>query len=269
MNETITTEIEQLCDENGVLPLCARQMGSRMVGASHDESDHDVMFLFVQDPARHYLSEATSTVRNHSTGPDGKIDIWGWDIKKFAHHMEDSNPTAVEFALGGKPVIEWSAYAWQELQDDIAENANLMALHNHYISMATSNYKKYVEGEALSDGNRQFHVGRASLMAAYIRVHSEIPPMDISELLMDSDLPFTLRFRTAFLLQLRRIEDGDFTITDRIGDAYEYEYDKRLEPTDRRTRNPNRDLIDNTVRAAIDKWQEQNTTAPTATHTSR
>jgi predicted nucleotidyltransferase len=260
MEQQIVDEIMELCDNHDVFPLCARQRGSRMLNASHDESDYDVMFLFVQDPSKMYrLGEATKSIENHHTGPDGKIDVSGWDIRKYGQHLADSNPTAVEFALAGEPYMEWYADEWDALQHDVRENVNLMALYHHYISMAVANYEKYIAGEEESDGNRQFHVGRATLMAAHIRINNSPPPMDIETLLADESLPFDLMFRVSYLLRQRRMNNGDFSDHDRIGDAFHEEREQEMEPTDERIKSPSQDKIDAAIEAALKEYGRSET----------
>lgn len=250
MRDEIEDQLNYIEDEHNVEILNARQRGSRMLGIEHDESDYDVMFLFAH-PIKEYLSldKETDNIERHHVGPDDKIDLMGWDVYKFARLASNSNPNAVEYCAPSR-TYRHAGPQFVEVRDNVLENANLMALYHHYLSMAKSNYSKYVEPYYTSPVTRQVHVARAVCMAEYIRENDSVPPIEVPVLL---DIHRTDATRRLSRLLPTRQDDPEREIEDRVGTLLATEERAAMEPTDERTKNPSKHTLEWFVQDAIHK----------------
>lgn len=252
MESTILDKLKEIQAEHPIRILSAREMGSRMMGVPHEDSDYDIMFVYCFDEPWKYIARGHS--KKTMTIEDEPLDLHGWNIDKFADHYMDSNPTVVEF-LSGEPYREESPLIWRELERDMTENFNHMALYHHYISLAKSNYTKYiVNGNDVTRG-RQFYIMRAIALARYIRIAGEMPPMDTYELLEEAH-PAALsdeeHDKLMVLADSKTMGKGDKHQPDIVGDFYEGESAAPMLPNDERTRSPSEDAINDLVREAFE-----------------
>jgi predicted nucleotidyltransferase len=260
--ELIENKMRLLCAEceSDIVPVAGRERGSRMIGVEHDDSDWDAFLLFAQ-PAEKYamLSGYKDTVSRKFM--DGDIDIHGWNVRKLAKLGTDSNPNAIEFLFSDETYfndlndsadpMHTERDLLAELREDAAENFNHMALYNHYLSLARSNYEKYVASGNDCTYNRQFYVMRATMMAKHIRVEGSFPRLDVWEFANQTDCLTT--DEESLLVDLSRKKSlghlGE--ASDLVGMYLEREDAAEMEPTDERIREPSRELYDELIRAAI------------------
>lgn len=148
-------------DQHGAKVFEIRDFGSRAKNMAGPNSDIDAMVLFDQ-PAMDskLLHEYTDTVVTEMYG----VDIQGWNLRKFADLLADSNPQTLEFL--NSPAIYYTAYpegtihkAFDELRHYANRNFNPIRLYMHYRSMAKSNYTKYTLRKVLpSDEDKQYEL---------------------------------------------------------------------------------------------------------------
>lgn len=252
MNEQIREELKELQRERGVAIVNARERGSRRINAEHADSDYDVLCLFKNDPVDYALVGGGRTDSIHA--PDDPIDIHGWDIKKFGKLLADSNPDAIDYCRTSVEYweSERAAAEFEEMAADAIKNANLMSLYHHWLSVAESNYKKYIADEPLGgEINRQFHVARAVANAAHIRNTNSLPPLNIGELIESGGVPAETSAVLRGLLEQRRAGDGEVVIENSVDKIFYGERSEPMEPNGERTKNPNVSLIDQFIRAAL------------------
>jgi predicted nucleotidyltransferase len=254
MKQQIQEKLTETAREHDVSIVNARERGSRRINAEHDDSDYDVFFLFHNEPTDYALVGRGRTQSIHA--PDDPIDLHGWDVRKFGELLSDSNPDAIDYCRTETEYISargiGAAEEFEAMAEDAVENANLMALYHHWLSMAESNYKKYVADDPLGAPiNRQFHVARAVANAAYIRNTDELPPLDVDELVDAGGVPAETSAVLEGLLDQRRAGDGETVIENSVEEIF---YDERSEPmnaNDERTKNPNVSLIDQFIGAVV------------------
>ena len=132
-------------EEYGIEGLLMRDFGSRAYNLSSDNSDHDAILVFRQNP-HNWVKVGRST--EHFQREFEDIDIQGWSLKKFASLIADSNPTAMEFL--NSPITyyfydkEIESY-FEKLRVYCNDNFNPIGLYYHYRSLANENYSKYVQ----------------------------------------------------------------------------------------------------------------------------
>lgn len=248
MDDAIIENLNDVADEHGVEIINARQRGSRRINAEHDDSDHDVLFLF-KNPISEYAIAGGPTVSSIHA-PDDPIDIHGWDIKKFATLLLDSNPDAINYCRTEKEYVSASG-DFESMAQDALQNANLMALYYHYISMAKSNYTKYVEPEREAPASRQFHIANAIAAAGHIRSSDELHPLDINSLIQSGYIHSGLADTLEEMLMHRQDGNGGMVLDDFVGEYYEMESEYRIEANERRTRTPSRQITNDFIREEV------------------
>jgi len=225
-----------------------------MLGASHSESDWDVLFLFAQEsPNYATIHGRIDSIHEPHLGENEEIDLHGWNIDKFGGLIRDSNPNAIEYCREGAK--EYITFTEGDAFDRLAANArsafNHMSLYHHYISMGKRNWKKYIDSGNDCTKGRQFYVARSIAMAEGIRKGGEMPPLDARELADYEPIDIETRKILAKLTEAKRAGHGEQDNPDIVGPLYKQESDADMEPTDERINSPDDELIDEFIRTAI------------------
>jgi len=201
-----------------------RDFGSRAKGLAGPDSDRDALFLFDQDPIEY--KRLDGEIDNITTEKNG-IDFQGWNTRKFAELLADSNPTAIEWLNSPENYYEWDELTpeLRELQRHATENFRPIALYYHYRSLADRQYNKHIksQGDTTSDPSlkRNLVAIRAIACAEYIRDTLEFPPLEIDNLLADADSDRELFQLLAELTERKRDGEGDKMIGNQYGDFIE------------------------------------------------
>lgn len=254
MEMRIREELRRLEDERNITLVNARERGSRMLGAEHEDSDWDVLFLFAQEPYQYAtIHGRIDSIHEPHLGDNDEIDLHGWNVDKFGDLIADSNPNAIEYCReDAKEYLTSKAYAdFLALAKDARENFNHMSLYHHYISMGKRNWRKYINSGNDCTKGRQFYVARSIAAAQYIRKEGELPPMDARELANKQALDLELRKVLAKLTEAKRAGHGEQENPDIVGALYSEESDTNMDPIDGRINSPDDKLIDNFIRSAL------------------
>jgi len=254
MHKKIRQKLREIEKENDIHIVNARERGSRMLGASHDQSDWNVMFLFAQDAANYAtINGHIDSIHEPHLGENEEIDLHGWNIDKFGRLVSDSNPNAIEYCReDAKEYICSAAYAeFLELAENARDQFNHMSLYHHYISMAKRNWKKYIDSGNDCTKGRQFYVIRPLAMAEGIRKGGEMPPLDARELADYEPVSLETRKILAKLTEAKRAGHGPQESPDIVGALYELESEAPMEPVDERITSPDDELIDAFITEAI------------------
>lgn len=250
-DEEIEREVRQFAASRNVVPLAAKERGSRMIGVEHEESDWDVFLLFVQEAEEYAkLGGYTDTVEGKVSGKD--IDIHGWNVKKFAKLLMDSNPNAVEYLMSDKEYFRDVDFAFDKMATDAELNFNHMALYHHYLSLAKNNYRKYVESGNDCTYNRQFYVMRATCMAKHIRIGGSFPKLDVWDFLAQTDVLDEDEESLLYELSEKKSHGILGEAPDLVGEVLERENEVFMDPTNERTLHPNRASANDLIESALD-----------------
>lgn len=128
--------------------LAARETGSRAWNLAGPESDFDVGLVFAQPAVRYaQLGQVLDHVEA-SVGDDLKLS--GWNVRRFGELLVDSNPTVLEFLHSPIRYREHDALA--ALEADVADQFDPVAVYHHYRSLATRQFRTYLQRRLLQDG---------------------------------------------------------------------------------------------------------------------
>lgn len=133
-------------DQHDITIIEMRDFGSRAKNMDGPDSDTDVFMLFDQPVGAHKrLNEYVDTI-----DPKGEVhgaDVHGWNTRKFASLLSDSNPSAIEFL--NSPISYYSYHSARLAEELDAlrmhanRNFNPIRLYYHAQSFARKNYEKY------------------------------------------------------------------------------------------------------------------------------
>lgn len=183
--DDVRTEIVQrLCNaeaEHGVRILFAVESGSRAWGFASPNSDYDVRFIYMRQPAWYQAVdlEERRDVIEYPIVDD--IDLNGWDVRKALRLFWKSNPAFVEWIQSPITYIDQSVFREASL-------ALLPEIYSpekgiyHYRSMAKTNYRGYLR-EPVVRLKKYFYVLRPLLAARWIAKTGSAAPIEFEKLL--------------------------------------------------------------------------------------
>ncbi|WP_435347279.1 DNA polymerase beta superfamily protein [Haloarchaeobius sp. HRN-SO-5] len=133
--------------------LAARDVGSRAWDLDDAGSDYDVAVLFRQPLLRYAtLGEYVPTVETELDD----VELTGWNVRRFAELLADSNPTTLEFLHSPRRYRAFDPLA--ALEADVGGQFEPIRLYHHYRSLAERQYRKYLERRLLAAGEPAFVV---------------------------------------------------------------------------------------------------------------
>ncbi|WP_255171752.1 DNA polymerase beta superfamily protein [Natrononativus amylolyticus] len=150
---SVSGTLEAFEAEHGVTVIAARDVGSRAWNLADANSDRDVAVLFVQDPLEYATLDGYLDSGRLRT--DGR-DCQGWNVRRFAELLGESNPTAFEFLHSPRRYRECGALS--RIEGDVGDSFVPIALYHHYRSLAERQYRKYLQGRLLVDGELAYLV---------------------------------------------------------------------------------------------------------------
>lgn len=175
--------LEAVAERHDVAVLAARDLGSRAWNLADADSDVDVAVAFAQPPLEYATLDGPVDSLEFSVDPGaiidgelpanadvdperdfepesdadlGTVDGRGWNVSRFAELVVDSNPTAFEFLHSPLRYREFEPLT--RLEDAVGESFAPLALYHHYRSLARRQYRKYLQGRLLADGELAFRV---------------------------------------------------------------------------------------------------------------
>lgn len=244
----ILTRLDEQEEQHDITIIAARVRGSHRQGVAHDDSDTDILFLYVQ-PGEYYAGLHGRIDAIHD--PQDPIDLHGWNIDKFAALLADSNPDALEFCASPTDVIP-PGVPMVDAETEALQNFNRISLHHHYRSMAKRNYRKYVESGNEPTINRQYHSLRPAAAARHIRITNGFPPLNVWDLLTSPAIEGDLYGLLEYLAEAKQDGYVDREIEDIVGEEYEKEANVgELAVTDERITKPDTEIIDAFIKRAF------------------
>lgn len=175
--------------EHGVRILFAIESGSRAWGFASPDSDYDVRFIYMHEPAWYQAVdlEERRDVIEYPIVDD--IDLNGWDVRKALRLFWKSNPAFVEWIQSPITYQERGCFRKEALR--LLPNAYTpeRGIH-HYRSMARTNYRGYLR-EPMVRLKKYFYVLRPLLAARWVARTGQAAPVEFGRLLTtleDADL---------------------------------------------------------------------------------
>lgn len=233
IDEQIRLEIDRrlaaIERSKGVRLLVAIESGSRAWGFPSPDSDYDVRFIYVR-PRDWYLAlEPGRDVIEQPITDD--IDLNGWDIRKTLGLLLGSNAI----------VSEWLSSPIRYRPDDpvtarlvelVRQTFNPRGIAFHYANLGRNAAERWLGGNEDVPVKRYFYALRPALAIRTLRLDpAKLPPMNLQDLVLTSDLPGTLveiiqelvqaKSRTRELGNARRAPALDDLIRDELSRAAE------------------------------------------------
>ncbi|WP_255194277.1 nucleotidyltransferase domain-containing protein [Natronobeatus ordinarius] len=150
---SVDAALESIETAHDVRIVAARDVGSRAWNLADADSDRDVAVVYAQRPLE-YASLGGYEPSLEWT--DGALDCRGWNVRRFAELVVDSNPTVFEFLHSPRRYREFGPLA--RLEADVGDSFAPLALYHHYRSLARRQYRKYLQGRLLEDGELAYLV---------------------------------------------------------------------------------------------------------------
>ncbi|HEX3676437.1 MAG TPA: nucleotidyltransferase domain-containing protein [Sphingomicrobium sp.] len=232
IDEHIRLEIDSrlaAVEQEGVRLLLAVESGSRAWGFPSPDSDYDVRFMYVR-PRDWYLAlEPGRDVIEQPITDD--IDLNGWDIRKTLGLLLGSNAIVSEW-LSSPIRYRPDDPATARLIDLVRQTFNPRGVAFHYANLGQNAAERWLGGNDDVPVKRYFYALRPALAIRTLRLErAKLPPMNLQDLVVASDLPETLveiiqqlveaKSRTRELGNARRSPDLDNLIRDELSRAAE------------------------------------------------
>ncbi len=209
MDSVIKQKLNEIELMENIRILHAVESGSRAWGFASPDSDYDVRFIYIRDPAHYLKLEKTRDVIEWQL--DETLDINGWDLQKALRLLHKSNPTLFEWA--SSPLVYRTTNEWSEISALFPGYFLSRPGTFHYLSMAESNYREYLKTDFVKV-KKYLYVLRPILACKWIISKSTPPPMLFSQLVAsEADEALTNEIRK--LLDIK-VNSPETEVTPRI-----------------------------------------------------
>ncbi len=178
--QSVSKKLDALEREEDVKIVLAVESGSRAWGFPSADSDFDVRFVYVRR-REWYLSIDNGRDVIERPLDDEEIDLSGWDLRKALGLFRKSNPPLLEWL--DSPILYREVFATAaELRALIPTVYSPTACLHHYLSMATGNFREYLQGDVVRV-KKYFYVLRPVLSCLWIEGSREAVPMEFGKVL--------------------------------------------------------------------------------------
>lgn len=180
MKTKILKKIKEIEEQYDIKIVFAVESGSRVWNFASKDSDYDVRCVHVSRGQK-YLAIDNPPEQIDSLNEVEGLDICSWDIKKFMRLFYNSNPTVNEW-LNADIIYKDSFYRTQ-LKEIFQKDFSKYALKKHYISMARSNYHKYIKDKNPCSLKKYVYVLRALACVEHLSEIGTIPPIKYNDVM--------------------------------------------------------------------------------------
>jgi predicted nucleotidyltransferase len=174
MRDEILAALRSIEAEAQVRVLLAVESGSRAWGFASPDSDYDVRFVYVHEPAW-YLTVFESRDVIEKMLP-GELDVSGWDLRKSLRLFSKCNLALNEW-LGSPVVYSETSEFRSELRALIPMFFNPTRATHHYRSMAKQALSNLTSENQISI-KKLLYAARALLACRWIRQYKSQPPTE-------------------------------------------------------------------------------------------
>jgi len=177
MRDEILAALRSIEAEAQVRVLLAVESGSRAWGFASPDSDYDVRFVYVHEPAW-YLTVFESRDVIEKMLP-GELDVSGWDLRKSLRLFSKCNLALNEWL--GSPVVYCETSEFRsELRALIPMFFNPTRATHHYRSMAKQALSNLTSENQISI-KKLLYAARALLACRWIRQYKSQPPTEFHD----------------------------------------------------------------------------------------
>ena len=176
--EHINNILNKLSDKYNVRILFACETGSRAWGFPSPDSDFDIRFIYMHEPAWYLsLSNRKDTIELM----DGDFDVVGWDLRKCLQLLKKSNAALIERFQS--PVVYFSegcfAPAFRTL---VPSYYSATAVFFHHYALANKFWDE-VKGSKLVKLKSYFYLVRSLLSCNWVIKSRKVAPMHMEALM--------------------------------------------------------------------------------------
>ena len=252
MRDEILAALCSIEAEAQVRVLLAVESGSRAWGFASPDSDYDVRFIYVHEPAW-YLTVFESRDVIEKMLP-GELDVSGWDLRKSLRLFSKCNLALNEW-LGSPVVYSETSEFRSELRALIPMFFNPTRATHHYRSMANQALSNLTSEYQISI-KKLLYAARALLACRWIRQYKSQPPTEF-HVVVEHVASVDERTYFADLIARKRDtpEKGEIVLEPNRGKAISAEletYERDIVPPDV-SQKMFCDVLDATLRRWIDK----------------
>lgn len=167
MSDTILSFLAELEEKHRITILYAVECGSRAWGFNSDESDYDIRFVYIKQNKSEYMSIIPTLETIITFSEDHTFDYQGWDIIKTVKHLQESNPSLLEWLHS--PIVYINRSDFQQKFTTIIEQMHTQtSLMFHYYNMARKNWNDWIANKDEIICKKYFHVVRPLVTLQYI-----------------------------------------------------------------------------------------------------
>ncbi len=199
----ISQRLDDIAREENVTILLAIESGSRAWGFHSTDSDYDVRFIYCRPIDWHLRVSPGRDVIERPISDE--LDLSGWDLRKTLGLILGSNAVALEWLQS--PITYAEAPGFRAALTGFARTAlRRRPVMWHYLRLA----ERQMERQNNPDGSlrlkRYFSLIRPVLALRWLRLRSDLatPPMDMSRLMADCDLPSSVQDSILELIELKK-----------------------------------------------------------------
>lgn len=216
--KNIVEKLSEIEQKENVRIIYAVESGSRAWGFASPDSDYDVRFVYVRQPADYLRIEEIPDVIDWQL--DEVYDINGWDLKKFLRLLYKSNQTAFEWAQS--PIVYRDSAEWQKILPLLGGYFNPKGAMFHYLSLAEKNNRHLKE--PMVRIKKYFYVLRPLLACRWIE-DRKTPPSIMFDELVKAYLPGELTASVNELLAAKETasEKGETKRVEELSDYIDNE----------------------------------------------
>lgn len=197
----IRAELKRLEAEEHIRILLAVESGSRVWGMESVNSDWDVRFVYVHEPAWYLrLNEGRDTIERMLPGD---LDLSGWDLRKTLALFRKGNPALMEW-LRSPLIYEENFSAAEKLRTFAGNYFNPVTTVHHYLSMAKGNFQKYLDKQDQVKAKKYLYVLRPQLASLWVLSQQGHPPLEMEELLAAANMDEEVRLAIHRLLSEKK-----------------------------------------------------------------
>jgi len=258
--DNIEELVNYLEQEYSINVLSLRDYGSRAWNLDSETSDMDAGMVFTQEPLDYIqLGGYTQNIDRKFYLNGEEFELIGWNIKRFAELLNNSNPSMIEWLNSGITYYERGDALYL---DSIREHANQefkpIALWGHYREMGKANFNKYIENGNDIRIKRHLYILRGLLYARYVLETHSRPVLDFpkfcDEHLDQLDVPQFVQQYTKEFIRKKKNGEGSTQIADEeLWDWMREEISRGedINHSEHDVRGINREKVNNLIKAVI------------------
>ena len=197
--KAIPPQLHSIEKEHGIKILLAVEAGSRAQGLEAPGSDWDVRYIYIHKPEWYSKPEEHRHVIEHVYY--NEIDTYGWELKDALLHLQNGNPTILEWINSPKVYYADESFV-----------AQLKAIGQSYfypvktIAHYNQIYTKLNERFVKEKGNLKvfLHYLHGVLACRWVENNGTLPPWSFSELLAAAVEDDTIRTQVNKLIEIKK-----------------------------------------------------------------